>query len=72
MYGINAKRMELAKPEALVMHPGPMNEGVEIDSEVAHGPRSVIEEQVANGVAVRMALMFGIITPALVPARSRN
>jgi aspartate carbamoyltransferase catalytic subunit len=72
MYGINAKRMELAKPEALVMHPGPMNEGVEIDSEVAHGARSVIEEQVANGVAVRMALMFGIITPAPVSARSRN
>jgi aspartate carbamoyltransferase catalytic subunit len=49
-----------------------MNEGVEIDSEVAHGARSVIEEQVANGVAVRMALMFGIITPAPVSARSRN
>ena len=60
-YGINSKRLELAKPNALVMHPGPMNEGVEIDSEVAHGAASVIEEQVANGVAVRMALLYGLI-----------
>jgi aspartate carbamoyltransferase catalytic subunit len=72
MYGISAKRMELAKPEALVMHPGPMNEGVEIDADVAHGARSVIEEQVTNGVAVRMALLFGMIAPARDPARSRN
>jgi len=61
MYGINTRRMALAKPNALVMHPGPMNEGVEIDSEVAHGTTSVIEEQVANGVAVRMALLYGLI-----------
>ena len=60
-YGINSKRLDLAKPNALVMHPGPMNEGVEIDSEVAHGAASVIEEQVANGVAVRMALLYGLI-----------
>ena len=46
------------------MHPGPMNEGIEIDPEVAHGARSVIEEQVTNGVAVRMALLYGLITPA--------
>ena len=72
MYGITAKRMELAKPGALVMHPGPMNEGVEIDAEVAHGPLSVIEEQVTNGVAVRMALLFGMIAPARGPASSRN
>ncbi len=72
MYGINAKRMALAKPEALVMHPGPMNEGVEIDAEVAHGASSVIEEQVTNGVAVRMALLFGMVAPARGPARSRN
>lgn len=72
MYGINAKRMELAKPGALVMHPGPMNEGVEIDAEVAHGALSVIEEQVTNGVAVRMALLFGMVAPAQGPARSRN
>jgi aspartate carbamoyltransferase catalytic subunit len=55
--------MELAKPDALVMHPGPMNEGVEIDPEVAHGARSVVEDQVSNGVAIRMALLYGMATP---------
>ncbi len=58
LYGITPARLQLAKPDVLVMHPGPMNEGVEIDSEVAHGARSVIEEQVTNGVAVRMALFY--------------
>ena len=62
-YGINSRRLELAKPDALVMHPGPMNEGVEIDPDVAHGVQSVIEEQVTNGVAVRMALLYGLATP---------
>ena len=62
VYGVTAERMKLAKPEALVMHPGPMNEGVEIDSEVAHGARSVIKEQVTNGVAVRMALLYQLVT----------
>ncbi len=62
-YGISAERLRLANPNALVMHPGPMNEGVEIDSEVAHGSRSVIEEQVANGVAIRMALLYEVATP---------
>lgn len=62
-YGINPERLKLAKPGALVMHPGPMNEGVEIDPEVAHGTRSVIEEQVTNGVAIRMALLYGVATP---------
>lgn len=62
-YGINPERLELAKPGALIMHPGPMNEGVEIDPEVAHGTRSVIEEQVTNGVAIRMALLYGVATP---------
>jgi aspartate carbamoyltransferase catalytic subunit len=47
-----------AKPDALIMHPGPVNEGVEISMDVAHGAQSVIEEQVANGVAVRMALLY--------------
>ena len=61
MYGINARRLRLAKPNVLVMHPGPMNEGVEIDSDVAHGASSVIEEQVSNGVAVRMALLYGMM-----------
>ena len=63
MYGITPKRLELAKPEVLVMHPGPMNEGIEIDPEVAHGARSVIEEQVTNGVAIRMALLYTVLTP---------
>ena len=62
-YGINARRMEAAKPDALVMHPGPMNEGVEIDPEVAHGVRSLIEEQVTNGVSVRMAVLTALAAP---------
>jgi aspartate carbamoyltransferase catalytic subunit len=57
-YQLNKERLKLAKPEALVMHPGPMNEDIEITPEVAHGPQSVILEQVANGVAVRMALLY--------------
>jgi aspartate carbamoyltransferase catalytic subunit len=56
-YGLNAERLRLAKPDAIVMHPGPMNRGVEIDSAVADGPQSVIQLQVANGVAVRMAVL---------------
>ncbi len=63
VYGITAERLKLAKPDALAMHPGPMNEGVEIDPEVAHGSRSAIEEQVTNGVAIRMALLYGAETP---------
>ena len=64
MYGITPKRLELAKPDVLIMHPGPMNEGVEIDPEVAHGARSVIDEQVTNGVAVRMSLLYSLVAPA--------
>ncbi|MGH8321088.1 MAG: aspartate carbamoyltransferase catalytic subunit [Gammaproteobacteria bacterium] len=56
-YGLDKMRLELAKPDAIVMHPGPMNRGVEITSEVADGPQSVIREQVNNGVVVRMAVM---------------
>ncbi len=59
-YGLDAKRLALASPGALVMHPGPMNRGVEISSEVADGPNSVIREQVNNGVAVRMAVLASI------------
>ena len=51
-------RLGLADPSAMVMHPGPMNEGIEISNSVAHGGRSMIEEQVTNGVAVRMALLY--------------
>ncbi|HEY8489624.1 MAG TPA: aspartate carbamoyltransferase catalytic subunit [Dehalococcoidia bacterium] len=57
-YQVNAERLALARPGALVMHPGPMNEGVEIAPDVAHGLQSVVEEQVANGVAVRMAVLY--------------
>lgn len=58
LFGINQARLELTKPDALVLHPGPMNRGVEIDPLVAYGSRSVINEQVTNGVAVRMALLY--------------
>lgn len=57
-YQLTAERLQLAKPKALVMHPGPINEGIEISPDVAHGSQSVIEEQVANGVAIRMALFY--------------
>lgn len=58
LFGINEARLKLAAPDALVMHPGPMNRGVEITPEVADGVQSVINEQVTNGVAVRMALLY--------------
>jgi aspartate carbamoyltransferase catalytic subunit len=57
-YGLDAKRLVRAKKDAIVMHPGPMNRGVEIASDVADSGRSVILEQVANGVAVRMAVLY--------------
>ncbi len=57
-YGLTSARLALAKPGALVMHPGPMNEGVEIAADVAAGAQSVITDQVTNGVAVRMALLY--------------
>ena len=57
-FGLNARRLELAKPDAIVMHPGPINRGVEIDPGVADGPRAVILDQVARGVAVRMAVLY--------------
>src|SRR5262249_54792878 len=56
-YGLTPAKLALAKPDAIVMHPGPMNRGVEIDSAVADGPRSVILPQVTFGIAVRMAVM---------------
>ena len=58
LFGMTAERMRLARPDVIIMHPGPMNRGVEIASEVADGPYSVILEQVANGVAVRMAVLY--------------
>lgn len=62
-YGMNSRRLERARPTAVVMHPGPMNRGIEIESAVADGPRSTYLEQVANGLAVRMAVLF-LVTSA--------
>jgi aspartate carbamoyltransferase catalytic subunit len=58
LFGLTPERVARAKPDVIIMHPGPMNRGVEIDSDVADGPYSVILEQVANGVAVRMAVLY--------------
>lgn len=57
MFGLTEEKLKLAKPDAIVMHPGPINRGVEIESSVADGPQSVILEQVTYGIAVRMAVM---------------
>ncbi len=58
LFGINMERLKLAKPDAIVMHPGPLNRGIELTSEVADGPQSVILNQVTNGVAIRMGVLF--------------
>jgi len=58
VFGITRERLDRAMHEVLIMHPGPMNRGVEIDSDVADGPHSVILNQVTNGVAVRMAVLY--------------
>jgi aspartate carbamoyltransferase catalytic subunit len=60
-FGITSERLRKAKPDAIVMHPGPMNRDVEISAEVADGPQSVIQSQVTNGVAVRMAVLATIV-----------
>ncbi len=60
-YGLTEEKLAVAKSDVMVMHPGPINRGVEIDSEVADGPRSVILEQVSNGIAVRMAVMSMVL-----------
>ena len=57
-FSLNSRNIDLASKEALIMHPGPMNRGVEISPEIADGPRSIILDQVTNGVAVRMALLY--------------
>lgn len=64
LYGLNEERLSYAKPDAIVMHPGPANRGVEIDSKVADGPRSVILQQVTYGIAVRMAIMSMVMGAA--------
>lgn len=58
LYGLNRSRLELVKPDALILHPGPLNRGVEICPDIADGPHSVILDQVTNGVALRMALFY--------------
>lgn len=58
LFGLNQARLQWLKPDVLIMHPGPINRGVEIESEIADGDRSVILEQVTNGLAVRMAVLF--------------
>jgi aspartate carbamoyltransferase catalytic subunit len=60
-FGVSQKVVDAASPEAIIMHPGPINRGVELDPKVADGSRSVILEQVTNGVAVRMALIYLIM-----------
>ncbi|OGV48456.1 MAG: aspartate carbamoyltransferase [Lentisphaerae bacterium GWF2_44_16] len=58
IFGLNKESMRYVKPDALIMHPGPINRGVELDSSIADGPQSVILEQVTNGLAIRMAALF--------------
>ena len=58
MFGVNQERLKAAKKEILIMHPGPTNRGVEVSAEIADGPNSVILEQVTNGVAIRMAVLY--------------
>jgi aspartate carbamoyltransferase catalytic subunit len=58
VFGVTRERVERAVRDLLILHPGPMNRGVEIDSDVADGPHAVILDQVTNGVAVRMAVLY--------------
>lgn len=70
-FGLNLERMKSMKPEAIVMHPGPMNRGLEISAEVADSARSVITEQVTNGVSVRMAILYVLLTGSALEAGSK-
>ena len=70
-YGLDGDRMALLPEHAIVMHPGPMNRGVEIAAEVADSPRSTIVEQVANGVSVRMAVLYLLLGGAELPGETR-
>jgi aspartate carbamoyltransferase catalytic subunit len=67
-YGLHAEHLDRAAPDAIVMHPGPMNRGIEISSEIADGGRSLILDQVTNGVAVRMAVLYLLAGGAHTPA----
>jgi aspartate carbamoyltransferase catalytic subunit len=68
LFGLTKSRAEKLKPSCLIMHPGPINRGVEIDSDVADGKQSVILEQVTNGIAVRMAVLYACAGGAHIPA----
>jgi aspartate carbamoyltransferase catalytic subunit len=72
LYGLTPDKLKYAKPDAIVMHPGPMNRGLDIDSAVADGPQSVILPQVTNGIAVRMAIMALILGGSPDGQRSRS
>ena len=61
LFGINARRLKMAKPDALLMHPGPMNRGLEISPDVAYSEQSAIQEQVKNGLAIRMAILYLVL-----------
>ena len=71
-FGLNSNRLKLARPDAIVMHPGPMNRGIEIENDVADGPQSVILEQVTYGVAIRMAILDTLIRNSDRTADFRN
>ena len=64
VWGLNQERVKLLKKSAIILHPGPMNRGVEIDSDVADGPSSVILDQVFNGILVRMAVLAMVCNPS--------
>jgi aspartate carbamoyltransferase catalytic subunit len=70
-FGLNADRLRLMSPDSIVMHPGPMNRGLEIAAEVADSARSVIVEQVANGVSVRMAILYVLLAAQPLEAGSK-
>jgi aspartate carbamoyltransferase catalytic subunit len=71
-YQLTPERLRLAKPDALVLHPGPMIRGLEIDPAVADGPQSCVLDQVTNGLAVRMALLFLMTGTADAPAEKES
>jgi aspartate carbamoyltransferase catalytic subunit len=71
-YGLDLRRMRLLPEHALVMHPGPMNRGMEITADVADAARSVIVEQVSNGVATRMAVLYLLLSGATTPDQERT
>jgi len=72
LYGLSADKLKYAKPDAIVMHPGPINRGVEIDSDIADGPHSVILNQVSYGIAVRMAVMSMAMSGQTTQAQSNS